>query len=484
MSPLVIAWSMCAAACLMLGLMHLLFWLSQRQVGAYLLAALMGLSAAVNGMLELSMLQTTSLELYNQLLRWENLVVFMILMPMVWFIHLYFQSGRRWLAFTITLLWSTGIIINFSTPGGSLTFTSLGELQRLGTFWGEEFSIPVGEINPWKLLADIASLLILLYTLDATLQLWRRDRRKRVLIVGGSITLFILAAGIHSPLVDAGVVAMPYMISFFFLAIVFALSYQVVVDAVKASANEQELQQTRRDLDQLARANLLGEYSTMLAHELNQPLAAILSNAQAGRRYLSAYGNEDADIHDIFEDIIRDDKRASSIITRLRSMLKNENIVRECFDLNTAIREITDLLESEIRSYKIQLSTRFSPDLPLVHAGRIEMQQVVLNLLVNAVREVSKVHDENRKIMVRTSINRNLVTIEIRDNGAGIPHALHDALFDNFVSGSKGGLGMGLAICHRIIEASGGRIWADNNEQGGACFSFTLPVDDEHCQQS
>ena len=116
MSPLVIAWSMCAAACLMLGLMHLLFWLSQRQVGAYLLAALMGLSAAVNAMLELAMLQTTSVELYNQLLRWENLVVFMILMPMVWFIHLYFQSGRRWLAFAITLLWSTGIIFNFSTP--------------------------------------------------------------------------------------------------------------------------------------------------------------------------------------------------------------------------------------------------------------------------------------------------------------------------------------------------------------------------------
>ena len=249
MSPLVVAWSMCASACLM----HLLFWFRDRKVSAYLLSALMGFSAAASALLELAMLTTESMQLYSELLLWGNLAIFMILVPMVWFVDQYFQTGRRWLAITITLLWGIGILINFLLPG-NLTFEHVTALKRLTSFWGEQFSLPVGELNPWRLLADIASLLILVYTLDATLTLWRRDRSKRALISGGSIVIFILLAGIHTPLVDAGVVATPYMISFSFLAIVFALSYQVVVDAVKASSYEQELQQTRRNLDRYARS--------------------------------------------------------------------------------------------------------------------------------------------------------------------------------------------------------------------------------------
>ena len=326
MSPLVVAWSMCASACLMLGLMHLLFWFRDRKVTAYLLSALMGFSAAASALLELAMLTTESVQLYSELMLWENLALFMILVPMVWFVYLYFQSGRRWLAIIITLLWSIGMLVNFLLPG-NLTFEHVSELKRLSAFWGEQFSLPLGELNPWKLLADIASLLILVYALDASLQLWRRDRRKRAWVVGGSIVIFILLAGIHTPLVDAGVVATPYMISFAFLAIVFALSYQVVVDAVKASSYEQELQQTRRNLDRYARVNLLGECTTMLAHELNQPLTAILSNAQAARRYLASDTPEMDEIHEILDDIVRDDKRASGIIHGLRNMLKIAKVV-------------------------------------------------------------------------------------------------------------------------------------------------------------
>lgn len=168
MSPLVVAWSMCASACLMLGLMHLLFWLRDRKVTAYLLSALMGFSAAANALIELAMLTTESAPLYSELVRWENLALFFIVVPMVWFVYRYFQSGRRWLAIAITLLWSIGMLINFLSPG-NLTFEHINELKRMTSFWGEQFSFPVAELNPWRLLGDLASILILVYVLDATL---------------------------------------------------------------------------------------------------------------------------------------------------------------------------------------------------------------------------------------------------------------------------------------------------------------------------
>jgi len=475
MSPLVVAWSMCASACLMLGLMHLLFWFRDRQASAYLLSALMGFSAAASALLELAMLTTESVLLYSELLRWENLAIFMILVPMVWFVYGYFQAGRRWLAITITALWSMGILVNFLLPG-NLTFEHVTELKRLTTYWGEPFSLPVGELNPWRLLADLASLLILVYTLDATLQLWRRDRSKRVLIVGGSIVIFILLAGIHTPLVDAGVVATPYMISFSFLAIVFALSYQVVNDAVKASGYEQELQRTRRNLDHYARVNLMGECTTMLAHEINQPLTAILSNAQAARRYLASETPEMDEIHEILDDIVRDDKRASGIIHGLRKMLQKEEIVRQRFDLNEAAREVTCILGSELREKRIELTADYAPALPSVYAGRIEIQQVILNLLVNAARAVEESGNKSRKISLRTRVADAEVRVEVQDSGPGIADELHDSLFNTFISDREDRLGMGLAICQRIIEAYGGRIRADNAAAGGALFVFTLPV--------
>lgn len=478
MSPLVIAWSMCAAACLMLGLMHLLFWFRDRRITAYLLSATMGFGAAVSAMLELAMLTTRSAHTYSELLRWENLAIYMILVPMVWFVYGYFQSGRRWLAITITLLWSIGIVINFVSPG-NLTFDHIMELKQLIAVWGEPFSVPVGEMNPWKLLADISSLLILLYTLDATIQLWHRRHSKRAWVVGGAIVFFILSAGVHTPLVDAGLVATPYMISFAFLAIVFALSYQVVIDAVKVPGYQRELQQTRNSLNRYARVNLLGECTTMLAHELSQPLTAILSNAQAARRFMASGTHDLGEIHEILDDIVRDDKRASGIIHRLRKMLLKEEIVREWFDLNTAAGEIVDILHSRFMEKDIELSVHYAPDSPPVYAGRIEIQQVILNLLVNAVESLDGVSSENRAINIRTQIIDDTILLEIGDSGPGISGELIDSLFDTFISDKETGLGMGLAICHRIIQTYGGHIWANNAEAGGAVFSFTLPVKNE-----
>jgi signal transduction histidine kinase len=475
MSFLVIAWTMCASMSLMLGLMHLLFWLFDRGVTAYLLATVMGFGAAISAMLELNMLLARSPESYSILLRWENLAIYLILVPLVWFIHQYLLSGRRWLAILITALWSAGILINFLMPG-NLTFYEVTELNYQTSFWGESFALPIGVLNPWRILADIASLLILVFTVDAALQLWRRTHRKRAWIFGGAVMTFILFAGIHTPLVDAGLVRTPYLISFSFLAIVFALSYQVVLDAGRGSRYARELRETRRNLDQLSRANLLGEYTTMLAHELNQPLTAILSNAQAARKYLVSKPPKVEVIHEILDDIVRDDKRATEIINWLRSMLQNQETKREFFSLNAAIEEVVAILEPDLKQKDINLSVQYDRDMPAIYVGRIELQQVMLNLLANAIRAVDGLVSTSRVINVRTNLIKGAVKVDVVDFGAGISNELLGSLFDAFVSREKDGIGMGLAICRRIIEAYEGRIWVKNAKAGGAVFSFTLPV--------
>ena len=469
---------MLTAASWMLGVMHLLFWVKNRQAIVYLLSSLMAFSAGASAMLELGMMSTQSLETYRSLIRWENLSVFLILIPMVWFVFIYFRTGRRWLATTITLLWSIGLAVNFLSPH-SLTFNDVTELSQHTTSWGEVFFIPVGSENPWKYLVDIASLLILIYIADASYRLWQQGQRQRAGIIGGGILVFIIAAGIHTPMVDAGIVDTPYMISFAFLAIIASMSYQLVVEAINAIQYEKDLQQTRQNLDQMARATMLGECTTMLAHELNQPLTAILSNAQAARRYLDAEGAVTDEVKEILNDIVRDDKRASELILRHRNMIKKETIVREQFGLNEATGEVIELLDKDISSKNIKLIQQLSADLPPVQAGKLEIQQVVLNFLTNAVKAIENGNSMTRKITVSTSRkNTNQVELQVQDSGPGIPEDIQQSLFNSFVTGSEDGLGLGLglAICRRIIENHDGHIRADNSQTGGAIFSFTLPV--------
>ncbi len=266
------------------------------------------------------------------------------------------------------------------------------------------------------------------------------------------------------------------MISFAFLAIVCALSYQVVIDAAKTTGYQRELQQTRNSLNRYARVSLLGECTSMLAHELNQPLTAILSNAQAARRFLASDAPDLNEVREILDDIVHDNKRASGIIHRLRKMLLKEEIVREWFDLNKAAMEIIDILHTGSMEKNVELSVSYAPDLPPVHAGRIEIQQVILNLLLNAVESLNGASSQNRTIHIRTRIVDGTVLFEVRDSGPGISSELRDSLFDTFASDKRKGLGMGLTICRRIIETYGGHIWADNAAAGGAVFSFTLPL--------
>jgi len=475
MSVLIIAWSFCASVCLMLGSIHMLFWLRSRKGPVYLLSSLMAFSAGVSAMLELGLLLTASLDSYRVLMLWENVAVFMILVPMVWFIQTYFGTGRRWLAMIITLLWTLGLLTNFLSPH-SLTFIEVSALQRLTTPWGEAFTIPLGTANPWKLLADIASLLILVYVADASIRLWRQGGKRTATVIGGGIIFFVLLAGIHTPLVDAGVIATPYMISFAYLAIIVSMSYQLADDAMRSAQYAWKLQQSQQAVERLARANLLGELSSTLAHELNQPLSAILSNAQAGRRLLELESAKLSDIGDIFDDIVRDDQRAADIIQRLRTLLQTGETVQQPLDINAVLKDAIGLLSGEISQQQVTPTLEFGKHLPDVLAGRTEIQQVAINLILNALNALRDTPSAQRQLIIRTSRHMDSVEVKVRDNGRGISEEDLPRVFEAFFTHKAGGIGMGLSISRRIIEAYGGRISAESLATGGASFTFALPI--------
>ena len=435
-SILTILWSMCASASFMLGFIHLFFWFTNinKNRHIYLLSTIMAMSAGISALLELGLLITTSVDTYNELLRYENLAIFMILIPMVWFIHLYLKTGRTWLALSITALWSVSIIINFLSPN-NLTFSEIYELKQMTSFWGEVFSIPIGKEHPWKILADIASLLILFYVTDASVRKFRQGEYDKPLIIGGSTIFFILSAGIHTPLVDAGIIATPYMISFSFLAIVVAFSYQLASDAMqiqeyshqilaseeKRVTTERELQQTRCDLEHMTRENLLGELSTTLAHEINQPLSAILNNSYAAQRFLSSQPPNLLEVNEIFEDIIRDNKRASQIILQLRNLLKTGEVVHNLHAINDIIEEVINFLKYEILTNHITIQLKLLHENPHVLAGKVELQQVLINLIMNAIKAMSNLSDDKKLIVIATQMTKEKeVVVSVSDTGKGL----------------------------------------------------------------
>jgi len=239
---------------------------------------------------------------------------------------------------------------------------------------------------------------------------------------------------------------------------------------------QRDLQQMQRDMDRLARVNLMGELAATLAHELNQPLTAILSNAQAGRRFLSAGTPDLEELGEILEDIIRDDKRAGEVIHRLRVMLRKGKVTRERFDLNQALREVVGLVAGELHDQGVELREDYASDLPLVTAGRVEIQQVVTNLLLNALRAVRAEPTARRRIQLGTALDGREALVWVRDSGPGIPAHELSTIFDVFSTSKADGLGVGLAISQRINRGPRGKDLGGEPERWRRPFDLRTPL--------
>jgi signal transduction histidine kinase len=255
----------------------------------------------------------------------------------------------------------------------------------------------------------------------------------------------------------------------------------VAIDISARKDAERKILEQRDELAHLSRVGALGQLSGALAHELAQPLTAILSNAQAAQRYL-ADGRPNLDeLREILADIVSDDERAGEVIRRLRALLKNGETQQQPIELNSVVHDVRRVVKSDLVTRNVSLDCQLSPGLPLVKADPIQLQQVLLNVIVNACDAMTSVDSRDRFVSITTAASEaGGVNLTIRDRGPGIDPMMLDRIFQPFVTSKTSGIGLGLSISRSIIEAHGGRIWAENDPGRGAAFHITLPAQRVH----
>jgi signal transduction histidine kinase len=255
-------------------------------------------------------------------------------------------------------------------------------------------------------------------------------------------------------------------------------TFGVVRDITPHKQAELEAQELRGNLTHLTRVNTLGALSGSLAHELNQPLGIILTNAQAAQELLLQEPPDVAEVQAILSDIVTADRRAGEVIERLRALLKRGQVSLQPLPLNQVIEEVLHLTRADLIGRGVTVIRELTPDLPAIAGDRVQLQQLVLNLILNAAEAMAANAPGARRLHLQTLLHQGRVRASVRDEGGGLP-ADAERLFQPFYTTKPQGLGLGLAICRSIVAAHRGRLWAEPHPERGAVFHFELPVAEE-----
>jgi signal transduction histidine kinase len=240
---------------------------------------------------------------------------------------------------------------------------------------------------------------------------------------------------------------------------------------------EDDARRNREQINLLSRVSLLGEMTASLAHELGQPLSAIITNANAGRRLIDKGKDDPETLRDILVSVASDGHRANEIIQNVRNTIKKGDAIRHPINLNELVTKVAHVVRPDAVAYSCEVETSLAKDLPLIEGDPVQIQQVLVNLVSNAFDAMRQTPLSQRKVEISTAGDGDgKVRLSVRDHGTGIRAEVHDRLFDQFFTTKEQGLGMGLAIVRSIVEAHGGQIDAENVADGGARFHFSLPV--------
>lgn len=735
MSWITIVWSMNAGACFVLAGVCFVVWCKQPESWPHLVFSCSAVAAAVIALIELAMLHGNTVGEYAELIRWIHVPVWVLTLSFVAFVRSYLRAGRRWLAWSIYGLRTLVLILNFMlTP--NINFRAITSIRHFSWWGGEMVSVPVGTPNPWGLFSNVSLLLLLIFSIDATVTVWRRGDQRRALVVGGSMILGTIVAW-HVPLVIWGVIDVPFFLCFAYSGIVLAMGYELsndmlqtaqlaqrleaseatlrdskeridlatksaglivwtwdvardevwlseadrtllgfsqsetltaervqsvvysedrqllrqlvarslitpeevegeyrivlrdgsvhwmsrrgrvefngdgqpawergvlmditkrkqaeeqfrlvveaapsamimvnaqgrialvntqaeavfgyardelighpvemlvperfkshhasyrqryfddararpmgagqelfgrrkdggevpieidlnpihtseglfvlasVIDITERKRAELEAARQRNEMAHLSRVTMLGELSGSIAHELNQPLSAILSNAQAAQRVLAHDDADVAELRQILNDIVSEDKRAGEVIRRLRLWLKKGEVQQRSLEINDVVRDVLKLVRSDLVNQKVTVDCKLARDLPRIIGDSVQLQQVLLNLVVNACDAMTGCNTSERRLVIRTGIENgsSAVIVSITDSGSSIPEEKMEQIFEAFYTTKEKGMGLGLSVCLTIITAHQGKLWATNNTDRGATFHFSLPIGVPH----
>jgi len=245
-------------------------------------------------------------------------------------------------------------------------------------------------------------------------------------------------------------------------------------------AAQEALKRTEDELGRVARVTAMGELTASIAHEVNQPLGAVVTNGNAALRWLSAEPPNFMEVREALRRIVRDGSQAAEVIARIRAILNKSEPVAHPVEVNELIREIAALTHGEAERRGATLCTELTENLPHVMGDRVQLQQLLLNLVINALDAMNEVEGRPHVVRIRTTaLDAAEILVAVEDSGVGLDPQQADHLFDAFYTTKPGGLGMGLSISRSIVEAHGGRLWATPNEGAGATFQFTLPMEHE-----
>jgi two-component system, LuxR family, sensor kinase FixL len=256
----------------------------------------------------------------------------------------------------------------------------------------------------------------------------------------------------------------------------------VAVDITKRKQAEEQTAHQRNEIAHLSRVTTLGELSGSIAHELSLPLSAILSNAQAAQRVLAHGGADLAEVREILNDIVSEDKRAGEVIQRLRQWLKKGEVQQHSLRINEVVEDVLKLIHDDLINQHVTIDVELGRNLPLVTGDPVQLQQVLLNLVVNACDAMTNCDAPERRLLIRTGTEtRNgngncAVLVSVTDRGGSIPEEKMEQIFEPFFTTKAKGMGLGLSVCHTIIAAHRGKLWATNNADCGATFHFSLPI--------
>jgi len=249
-----------------------------------------------------------------------------------------------------------------------------------------------------------------------------------------------------------------------------------LIDVTERRSAERLAEDQRRELSHLGRVAIVGELSAALAHEINQPLAAILANTRAAQHMLENGGIDAAELRAILNDIESDDRRAGAVIQRVRGLVKKDNGELQLVSVNDVVGEVLELAHSDLIHRGVVVNPRLLPSAPVIHSDRVQLQQVLLNLIMNACDAMSDTSPTERVLVIATSVDNGVVRIAVHDRGTGIAPGSLESVFEPFVTSKKNGLGLGLAICRSIVRSHGGNMWASNNPDRGATIIVSLPI--------
>jgi C4-dicarboxylate-specific signal transduction histidine kinase len=248
--------------------------------------------------------------------------------------------------------------------------------------------------------------------------------------------------------------------------------------ALESTRRERQLRELQAELAHANRVATLGQLSASIAHEVKQPIGSAVTNAQAALRLLGRQPPDLETVREALEDIVEGGQRAGDVLDRLRALITKAPARKERLDINQAIRKVSELAHGEAVKNCVSVQMGLADDLPLIEGDRVQLQQVIMNLIVNAIQAMRGFDSDRRELHIRTdTIGAEGVRVVVQDNGPGLTPESLPRLFEPFYTTKADGMGMGLAICRSIIEAHGGRLWAAAREPHGALFQFTIPAE-------